>query len=373
MTLPSANPSGALARRRSSTCEIKMTTPETDIRHIPFKKILVIRERNIWRSAGLLPKIRELADNLRERGQLTPVIVTPYKSEEHPEFDFLLEEGYRRMTAMEAIEWTDRDVLASVRDHKTHKQFRGLADGYTANMMRENPSAMELADALFKLTEGQTPDPNKPGEYLKALPFEDLIKIFNIEEKYAKELLRIRRGLTPVVVEKIKEAEAKDKNGEIRVPLRELRALSQIKGEGETKDDKKAATEKEQEKKLQQVLKQKEDLAASGRKRAPKTPKKGAEREPAAGYLNAKRRVITFPNSDEVACFEDYLEILEAKKGTLKGADGSYLDGVADAIKFVLGGVAKAPLMTVKELRDLYDARAAADEEEEEEDDEAAQ
>lgn len=92
----------------------------------------------------------DLANNMARDGQLHPILIRPYKSEEYPDAKYQIVEGSRRYVAAKINRW--ETIKAVVRADLTEEQAATI--NLTENLQRENLSFMQEVRALKKFKIG---------------------------------------------------------------------------------------------------------------------------------------------------------------------------------------------------------------------------
>lgn len=119
---------------------------------IPIDRILVDNNNNVSRNKIDRESCQELADSIRDNGLITSVTV---REIEHPEFDYQLMVGYRRMFAMAHMLGLT-DVEAWVREDVDEHQAKVI--NMLENMHRLDPDYWDWCCALRDTFEPDTGD-----------------------------------------------------------------------------------------------------------------------------------------------------------------------------------------------------------------------
>jgi ParB/RepB/Spo0J family partition protein len=328
-----------------------MSTPTTVQKAIPWKQIRIPEGRNVRSD---LPDIEELAANMVEHGQISPITVRNGRDGDQP---YELVAGARRMAAFAFNGWQDGDVMCVVREYSEGDFLGPIADNWIENSQRVNVSFMDQANWIHRLVKGNYPVAE--GEEAKPVDKKDICERFNISSTYLNSMLRS--------VEKIDESAAK-KAMRADVPNSLVIAMARVEGEGETPEDKQGDRAAKQEKLVDEYVAKKKELEAAGRKRAPRTEKKKTSRlrdeEPEdTGILRLAKKL-----DEKGRTVRDYMVVLEAKEGAVKGAgEKSYYEGMRDAFRWLTGEVKRCPMLKEADFDVLIEEE---EEEEEEETDE---
>lgn len=342
-----------------------MGVPQQVTKAIPWKQIRVVDDANVRQDSI---KRAEMAQSLKERGQLQPVLVTNGGDKEQP---YTLVAGHRRMVGFEDNKWTDRDVMCVVREYKKGDAIARLIDNWRENSDREDVSSFDLAQRAQEFVTGTYPVLD--GEEQRSIPKAEVAEMLGISTSQLNNLLRVAKNIVPEIAKKARRA---------GVPLRVLVAWAGIEAKGrddEAKAEDLAAKQTERFEEWQAAQKELED---SGRKRGPRGKSKSSgggdgEGEEKAGVLSPDKRIpsgYTDRAKDEdsepkVRKFttKEYLTVLRAKQSGTKDKDEvARLQGAIDALRFLTGEVGKLPGLTVGDFAVL----AAAEEEEEEDSEE---
>ena len=332
---------------------------------IPWKQIIVPTDQNI-RSDD--PDTMALAESMKRRGQLTPVVVEPSANPVRP---YTLVCGFGRMTAFELNGWTDRDVLAVVRPARG--PIQRIADNWAENQDREDVSTFDLAERLHQLVTGTYPVTE--GEEAEPLEKDAICELLGLAKNYVNKLLRIHANVDPDVAKKARKTKA---------PLRLLIALSHISGEGEEKGDQEEDRQLKQEKVLSGWIEHQEALAEMGRQRSErndsggggKKGKKGEEKS-AIVPLRPTRKLDTKKRTAV-----DYLKVLARKRDELAAEkkptvemreQTAKLQGAIEMLEYVTGQRTKFQSLGITEADFKMLAAEEAEVEEETEEEEAAE
>ena len=326
---------------------------------IPWKQIIVPTEQNI-RSDD--PDTMALAESMKRRGQLTPVVVEPSAKADRP---YTLVCGFGRMTAFELNGWTNRDVLAVVRPARG--PIQRIADNWAENQDREDVSTFDLAERLHQLVTGTYPVTE--GEEAKPLEKDAICELLGLAKNYVNKLLRIHTNVDPDVRKKARKVQA---------PLRLLIALSHISGEGEEKADQEEDRQLKQEKVLSGWIEHQEALAEMGRQRSERNDsggggKKGkkGEEKPAIVPLKPTRKIDAKKRTAV-----DYLKVLARKRDELAAEkkptvemreQTAKLQGAIEMLEYVTGQRTKFQSLGITEADFKMLAAEEAEEEIEEE------
>lgn len=109
---------------------------------IPIEKILIDHSRNVSRQELTLESCQELAISIDQYGLIQPVTVKPI---EHPDYDYQLVVGYRRMLAVGTIlRHAEIDCFV----HEGVDEQRAKVLNVIENLHRENPGYWEQCCAL---------------------------------------------------------------------------------------------------------------------------------------------------------------------------------------------------------------------------------
>ena len=331
---------------------------------VPWKNIIVPTEQNI-RSDD--PDTASLAESLKRRGQLTPVVVEPSGRPDRP---YVLVCGFGRMTAFELNGWTGRDVLAVVRPARG--PIQRIADNWAENQDREDVSTFDLAERLHQLVTGTYPVAE--GEEATTLEKDAVCELLGLAKNYTNKLLRIHANVDPDIARKARKAKA---------PLRLLIALSHLSGEGEEKDEQDEDRHRKQAKVLKGWTDHQEALAEMGRQRSERSDSNGTngkgkkDDKPAPAPLRPTRKIDAKKRTAI-----DYLRVLARKRDDLAAEkkqtvelreQAAKVQGAIEVLEFVTGERKKLPVGIVEaDFKLLAAEDAEAEEEDSEEETEAA-
>ena len=296
-----------------------------------------------------MPRIKELAADLKARGQLAPVIVSNGGPEGTP---YILRAGFRRVAAFKLNGWDNREILAVVREYKDDDLIGPIADMWAENIEREQLIPMDLAECIHQLATGTYPVPDG----VEAVPIdrEVIAARFNLSQDQVSRHIKIFKNTDPDVAHKAKRVEA---------PLRLLTSIAQIKGEGEDKAAQEEDKAKKQSAILEQYVSHRESLESQGRKRNERADKGTSKKrsaslaepddERAPWGVNPSKKV---GRADQAIhrSIADYIRVLEGKKG-------ARFAGMLEALRFVTGAVVRLEDVHVADFKalDAEDEREA--------------
>ncbi len=321
-------------------------TEKSELRSIPFKQIFVDPAENHTRTD--LPKVKELAESMAEKGQLTPVLVENGGDAKQP---YTLRAGYRRMAAFELNGWTNKEVLCRVRDYSgKDSEARRIADNWVENQQREGTRALDLADTVYALAQGTYRV--EAGDTAVKYEHEKIGHFLEISRDMVRLYVRIASRLSP-------EARAVIKKN--AVPLRRLGDWALIED-----PEKQAAAAAE-------WLAHQAELAAEGRKRNPKAKKAKAAGGGGGGDEegSGERKPAVRPDKkidDDNHTPSDYLAMLLAKQAEVTSKEEqAYLQGLTNAFRFIQGDLKKIPGIRKEDWKLIAPDEEELDEEEGEE------
>jgi len=304
-------------------------TPASEQKSIPWKQIHVPVGRNVRSD---LPDIEELGENMKEHGQITPIVVRNGGSDEQP---FTLVAGARRMAAFKHNGWQARDVLCVIREYKKGDVLGPIADNWIENSQRVDVSFIDQANWVHQLVTGNYPVDE--GEVAEPIEKKEICDRLGITQNYLNKMLRSFEKIDPAVAEKAKEADA---------PARLILALSQVEGKGATKEAKVESRAAKQDELVEEYKAAQKALEAQGRSRSIRSDKgKGGKNRSSSrdepeemGLIRLSRKL-----DDKGYSAEDYLAVLEHKQNTTKGADNAYYAGMHDILRWLTGDVKRCP------------------------------
>lgn len=120
---------------------------KTSVR-IPISEIYIDPKFNT-RDPSQEAEIGKLSESLSKDGQLTPVLVHPYKGKGN--FKYELTIGFRRTAAATMLKWTE--IEAKILDAAPSEQERKILN-LVENMQRKDLAPFEFAEACAALVEG---------------------------------------------------------------------------------------------------------------------------------------------------------------------------------------------------------------------------
>jgi ParB/RepB/Spo0J family partition protein len=121
-----------------------MTTAAASVtKNVPFNQIEIVEDVN---SRTKLKGIEELAENIKENGLLSSLVVTNGGSEKKP---YRLVAGFRRGAALTLLKWGSKEVPVVIRDVASTP-----IDNLIENVQREDLHPLDLAEQLRKMVEG---------------------------------------------------------------------------------------------------------------------------------------------------------------------------------------------------------------------------
>lgn len=301
---------------------------------VPFNQ-LHVDDDNIRRD---LPKIKELAEDIKERGQLQPIIVSNGGEGDHP---YKVNDGFRRHAAMKLLGWTTKSVMIVVHDYKKGDVAGRLSDAWAANMQREGFSPLDQGEFIDKLLKGEYAE--EEGKTAKKLTRQEVCQLLNMTNPYLGQLHKIFTHIDPDVAKIARKFNAP------------ARLLIVISGIGENSSEEKR--HELQMEKFDEWAKEQEQLAKTGRKRktGPRKKKKGSD-EP-VGVVTEKQRVqhaayveTREDGSERGFTVADTLKVLLHKQGLLaeersrEAAEQTLrLEGAIAGIEFMMGNREKIP------------------------------
>lgn len=328
-----------------------MSAKEPEVISIPFKQIGIPEGFNYRHE---LPKIKELAASMKERGQIQPWLVTNGGPEDKP-YDLI--GGARRHAAWELNGWQNKDVLVRIMEYKKGDFLSKYADSWADNEEHVETSPLDQAELFHKLIKGHTL-PN--GEEAPPVERDEIIKRFNISKNALGRYLKMYESLTPDIAREAKKAD---------VPVRLLFSMSSIEGSGKTKEEKLESRTTIQDKMLNEYVDTRAKLEEEGRQRGVrsdkgKSKKKGKKGRAAAaehaGVIKATKRI-----DDEGRSTKDYLKVLRAKlaNGGSK-EDKLHIEGAIETCRFFSGDLKKFPYLVAGDF-EILNPEPASDKAEE--------
>src|SRR5487761_2645902 len=172
---------------------------------VPIAEILVDESRNLRKFPPSDKALKELVEDIRDKGQLQPVIVRPAATNNGHKYELV--GGYQRMRALQALhdEGQDVDVLVRVVDADDEGvMFANIAE----NMRRSSLSIVDLSYAIGQLKDGQTTkDENGIVEITRpAMTLKDISVHLGLSHGYVSELDKMR-NLRPAIQKSIHNGE----------------------------------------------------------------------------------------------------------------------------------------------------------------------
>lgn len=326
----------------------KTKTTTKEVISITLSQIVVNDDANIIRHE--LPKIKELAEDLKANGQLMPIVVTNGGSAEQP---YRLIAGNRRVAAFREANWGDKPILAVVRQYQKGDHLGPYLDAWTENL-RENPNPVELAEFFDHLENGTYPVPE--GATAEPVDRDTIAARFSLSRDQVSRYLKIFKNTDPDVAIQAKRVDA---------PLRLLQAISSIKGEGEEKGEKEEDRAKKQKAVLDRYVEQKGQLESVGRQRGERADKGTTKKAKKKGGDDSDRPSWAINPAKKIGkdgqthrSIADYMRVLEGKKG-------ARFEGMMDALRLVTGSIVRLEGVVVADFVAL-DAEDEVEEEVEE-------
>lgn len=321
--------------------------PKTSSISMPFKNLIVMDETNIRTD---LPRVKELAEDLKLKGQITPILVSPTDDPEK----FMVRAGFRRCAAYVLNGWQNRDIMVVVREYKKGDHIGPIVDNWTENVQREAVSYLDLAECMHQLATGTYPVPE--GETAEAVDREEISSRFGVSTAHVGKLLKIFRNIDADVARSARRADA---------PVRLLIQLSAIEGDGEDEAQKDEDRALKQQKVLDAWTKQREDLLAEGRQRSVRSDKgRGKSARGGSGHddkppppVSPTKKIGPVGRDGGASAFrrpaEDYLKVLLAKQEEAAKEEKLRIEGMVAAFKFVTGKIAKLPGLSAADFKIL--------------------
>jgi ParB/RepB/Spo0J family partition protein len=325
-----------------------MTTPNTSRKTIPFKQLFIDPARNYRQDS---PKVKEMAQSLKDNGQLDPIIVSNGGPDDTP---YIVRGGFRRCAGFIANGWQNRDIDVTVREYKKGDTVSPLFDAIIHNKDREDVSALDMAEAIHQMVTGTY----HVGEGEKAIPVDkkEIGERLNLLPGTVNNFLRVFDSLDPDVAKKCR------KNG---APMRLMVLWAGLKGTGRTEEAKAESKAEKQAEAFEEWLKAKTELEESGRKKKPRKAKsKGGEGEGDGEGSGGGGDSTSMVNKTKTAHLESCIAVLALKLEESKGEEAAALKGRIEALRFVTGDLKKLPGVTKADL-DALEVEEEPEEEEE--------
>lgn len=324
-----------------------MTTPTTTRKTIPFKQLLIDPARNPRQDS---PKVKEMAQSLKDNGQLDPIVVSNGGPDDTP---YVVRGGFRRCAAFILNGWQNRDIDVTVREYKKGDTVTPLFDALIHNKDREEVSALDMAEAIHSMVNGSYHVGE--GEVAKAVDKKEVGERLGLQAGTVNNFLRVFDNLDADVAKKCRKAGA---------PMRLLVLWAGMKGTGRTDEAKAESLATKQMEAFEEWFKGKEALESEGRKKKPrKTKSAGGEGEGEGGGGGDTGSMV---NKTKTNLLASCIEVLKLKLEETTGvADKAVIAGRIEALRFVTGGLKKLPGVTKADL-DALDAEEEVEEEEEE-------
>lgn len=287
-----------------------------------------------------MPRIKELAADLKARGQLAPVIVSNGGPADTP---YILRAGFRRVEAFKLNGWHDKEILAVVREYKKDDLIGPIADMWAENVEREQLVPMDLAECIHQLATGTYPVPE--GTEAKPIDKETIAARLSLSQEAVTRHLKIFKDTDPDVAVKAKRVEA---------PMRLLTAISRIKGEGKDKDKQEEDRAKKQAAALESYVEAQNALESQGRKRNERADKGSSKKKAKAAEVDNDRAEWGVNPSKKVGrtdqaihrSIADYIRVLEGKRGVRFAA-------LLEALRFVTGDILRLDQVGVDDFKAL--------------------
>lgn len=336
-------------------------TTSSAIKMVPFKSIFV-PDTNYRQN---LTRVKELAEDIKERGLLEPVIVSNGGEGAQPN---VLVGGARRMAAMALLGWENREIPVVVRDYKKGDALSRIADNWASNEQSESTNPYDRAELCHQLLTGTYPV--APGETAKPLSRKEIEKLLGIKDHYLGKLLKVFQNIDPDVIKSVR----KQDGGTVhftQVPIRVLIGISNIDGVGKG-DAKLEDRAQKQAAMLQKWLDEKWELESKGKSRKGPSTKGGGSGEGEGdgdGDPTQERRAkaIGAKKIDKKGhTGEEYLKALQIKIQSATKADAQYIQGQIDATKFFIGEVKTLKGLTASDFAALEPEEEVEEETEEE-------
>ena len=337
------------------------TTTET-VTAIKWNQIYV-PDANIRRQ---LSGVEELSEKIKAKGQHTPIAVTNGGTKDQP---YTLVFGHRRHAAFELLGWQNREMLAVIRKYAAGDVLGPIADNWSENMDREDVSTLDQAERIHQLLTGTYPVPE--GAEAKPLDADAVAALLQISKRQVQKLEKVFKDVDADVAAKAR------KHGATEMLLVKI---SQVLGEGETKDKKDESRAKQQMKILDEWIEYKAQLQKDGRQRGVRSDKgkkkagakkrggrKAAEEDEDEGVIEMDAAL-----DDKERTPADYLRLLLFKLTfKMPKEEAAKVEGAIEAIQFMSGERARVSFIKAPDWKALEradkDAEAAAGLEEEEE------
>jgi ParB/RepB/Spo0J family partition protein len=291
-------------------------TPESELRSVPWKKIVV----PTWQQRKKPENIAELAFSLEANGQLEPVIL-----QDAGDGTFILRAGRRRHAAFEHNGWQNREMLANVRTYAKNDVLGPIADNWIENSQRVDVSFVDQSRWVHQLVTGTYPtdDGVEPVAYDKKTVCERL----HISQNYLNKMLNLVENVDEKVVEKAIEA---------KIPARLALEITRVKGTG-VDEEEQAKSRKAKALEMIGDYKHAQDrLEKHGRKRAGRSDagrsRKNGKADENKGFLNTNKKL-----DDRGYTAADYLKLADLKSGSGSAADKAYFQGMHDMLWWLTG------------------------------------
>lgn len=363
----------------------KKTTDESSVRKVPFRSIYIPDSQ--IRSDE--PKVKELAESIKENGQIYPVLVT----EGGPDGkDYTLNEGFRRCAAFVLNDWQDREIEVKVIAKKN--PFDRIAINWIANMNREDINFLDQCECVGHYIDGTYAV--LPGE--KAAPIEryEIAQRLRISTGQVTRMYRVFKNLDPDVASLARKADiAKVSEGvtevpnakSVRIPSWLLLDIAKIEGEGDDEDKKQEDKARKQAAVLHAFIEKRRKLEEEGRVRSERSDKgskkngkhgkntkngKGSKHdEEPAGVVAPEKKLhhaIYKNDKDRPYSVEDYVTVLAKKQKVLvrernievkRPTELSYreqvirLNGIIDGMRLFKGEITRLPDLTKEDFEVL--------------------
>ena len=346
------------------------TSTAAAVTMIPWKSIVVPSRGENVRSD--VSQVEELAASLKDKGQLMPIVVTNGGTKDRP---YTLVCGFRRMDAFELNGWQNKEILAIVKEDIASDPVARMSVNWIENMQRADVGPLDQAERLHQLVTGTYPVAE--GEEAKPVDKKEICRLFEMSQSHLNRMIKLFENLDPDVARRARKAEA---------PLRLLLALSNISGEGETKDEREEDRAKRQEKALGQWIAMQEALKAEGRQRSERSDKgqpkgKGGESEEGEKEDDdEKKRAAPLPLTKRVdprrRTTQLYLKALEKKHETVaddktltateRREMAARIEGAIETLRFLTGGRKTLPYLKASDFEALEAETEETEESEEE-------
>jgi ParB-like nuclease family protein len=310
-----------------------------------------------------LPEVQRLAESLKARGQLSPIIVTNGGGTGAGEKPYTLIGGARRMAAYKLLGWEKREILAVVRTYSQDDPLGPVLDNWTENEEREGFSTLDRAERISQLKSGTYYVPAG----LTPVPLDDdtIAAKFGKTKRTIQKLYKVHRDVDHDVALKARKVDA---------PEWLIIRLSQIEGEGETKEAKEESRATQQMAFLVEWHEHKLALEGAGRQRAERSDKGGKKGKKKRGKGtgaddNANGWGAIDPGrllDKKERTADDYYTLLQKKSmAKLPKEESGKVEGALLMMNFLAGGRKTLPFISEQDWAEYMPPPAEDDDEEE--------